>query len=153
MKVKRVNLKSSSHKEKNFSLPDLISQHLKNEDYGIRSHPFMANRWGNNGNSDRIYFEDSKITADGDCSHEIKRCLLLGWKVMTHLHSLWKSREIILPTKVHIQKPMVFPVVMYECESWNIKKAKCRRIDAFELWCFRRVLRALGQKGNQTSQS
>ena len=83
----------------------------------------------------------SKITADGDCSHEIKRCLLLGRKVMTNLDSILKSRDITLPTKVHLVKAMVFPVVMYECESWTVKKAKLQRIDAFELWCWRRLLR------------
>ena len=83
----------------------------------------------------------SKITADGDCSHEIKRRLLLGRKVMTNLDSILKSRDITLPTKVHLVKTMGFPVVMYGCESWTIKKAKCRRIDAFELWCWRRLLR------------
>ena len=83
----------------------------------------------------------SKITADGDCSHEIKRCLLLGRKVMTNLDSIFKSRDITLPTKVHLVKAMVFPVVMFGCESWTIKKAECRRIDAFELWCWRRLLR------------
>ena len=79
----------------------------------------------------------SKITADGDCSHEIKRRLLLGRKVMTNLDSTLKSRDITLPTKVHLVKAMVFPVVMYGCESWTVKKAECRRIDAFELWCWR----------------
>ena len=83
----------------------------------------------------------SKITADGDGSHEIKRCLLLGRKVMTNLDSVLKSRDITLPTKVHLFKAMVFPVVMYGCESWTIKKAECRRIDAFELWCWGRLLR------------
>ena len=78
-------------------------------------------------------FGGSKITADGDCSHEIKRCLLLGRKIMTNLDSILKSRDIILPTKVHLIEAMVFPVVMYECESWTVKKAKCRKIDAFEL--------------------
>ena len=82
-----------------------------------------------------------KITADGDCSHEIKRCLFLGRKVMTNLDSIFKSRDITLPTKVHLVKAMVFPVVMYECESWTVKKAEHRRIDAFELWCWRRLLR------------
>ena len=82
-----------------------------------------------------------KITADGDCTHEIKRCLLLGRKVMTNLDSILKSRDITLPTKVHLVKAMVFPVVMYECESWAIKKAEHRRVDAFELWCWRRLLR------------
>ena len=86
-------------------------------------------------------FLGSKITADGDCSHQIKRCLLLGRKVMTNLDSILKSRDITLVTKVHLVKAMVFPVVMYGCESWTIKKAKHRRIDAFELWCWRRLLR------------
>ena len=86
-------------------------------------------------------FLGSKITADGDCSHEIKRCLLLGRKVMTNLDSIFKSRDITLPTEVHLVKAMVFPVVMYGCESWTIKKAEHRRVDAFELWCWRRLLR------------
>ena len=86
-------------------------------------------------------FGGSKITADGDCSHEIKRCLLLGRKVMTNLDSILKSRDITLSTKVHLVKVMVFPVVMYGCENWTIKKAECRRIDDFELWCWRRLLR------------
>ena len=86
-------------------------------------------------------FLGSKITAEGDCSHEIKRCLLLGRKVMTNLDSILKSRDITLPTKVHLVKAVIFPVVMYGCESWTIKKAECRRIDAFELWCWRRLLR------------
>ena len=86
-------------------------------------------------------FGDSKITADGDCSHEIKRRLLLGRKVMTNLDSIFKSRDIALLTKVHLVKAMVFPVVMYGCESWTVKKAEHRRIDAFELWCWRRLLR------------
>ena len=83
----------------------------------------------------------SKITVDGDCSHEIERCLLLGRKVMTNLDSIFKSRNITLPTKVCLVKAMVFPVVMYGCESWTMKKAECRRIDAFELWCWRSLLR------------
>ena len=82
----------------------------------------------------------SKITADGDCSHEIKRHLLLGRKVMTNPDSILKNRDITLPTKVHLVKAMVFPVVMYGCESWTVKKAECRRVDAFELWCWRRLL-------------
>ena len=80
-------------------------------------------------------FLGSKITADGDCSHEIKRCLLLGRKVMTNLDSILKSRDITLPIKVHLVKALVFPLVIYGCESWTIKKAECQRIDAFELWC------------------
>ena len=94
--------------------------------------------WGNSGNSVRLYFWGSKITADGDCSHEIKRRLLLGRKVMTNLDSILKSRDITLPTKVHLFKDMAFPVVMYGCDSWTIKKSECRRIDTFELWCWRR---------------
>ena len=86
-------------------------------------------------------FCDFKITADGDCSHEIKTCLLLGRKVMTNLDSIFKSRDITLPTKVHLVKAIVFPVVMYGCESWMIKKAECQRMDAFELWCWRSFLR------------
>ena len=86
-------------------------------------------------------FLGSKIPADGDCSHEIKRCLLLGRKAMTNLDSILKSRDITLPTKVHLVTAMVFPVVMYGCESWTIKKAECWRIDAFELWCWRRLVR------------
>ena len=85
--------------------------------------------------------EGSKITADGDCSHDIKRCLLLGRKVMTNLDSILKSRDITFPTKVHLVRATVFPVVMYGCESWTIKKAEHQRIDAFELWCWRRLLR------------
>ena len=88
-----------------------------------------------------LFFLGSKITADGDCSHEIKRHLLLGRKVMTSIDSILKSRDITLPTKIRLVKTMVFPVVTYGCESWTIKKAECRRIDAFELWCWRRLLR------------
>ena len=90
-----------------------------------------------------LIFGGCKITADGDCSHKIKRCLLLGRKVMTNLDSILKSRDITLPTKVHLVKAMVFPVLMYGCESWTIKKAERRRIAAFELWCWRRLLRLL----------
>ena len=97
---------------------------LEKKEHGIWSHQFIANRWGNNGNSDRLYFLGSEITADGDCSHEIKRRLLLGRKVMTNLDSIFKSRDITLPTKVHLIKAMVFPVVMYGCESWTVKKAE-----------------------------
>ena len=88
-----------------------------------------------------LYFFGSKITADGDCSHEIKRCLPLGRKVMTNLDSILKSRDVPLPTKVRLVKAMVFPVVMYGCESWTVKKSECQKIDAFELWCWRRLLR------------
>ena len=107
----------------------------------IWSHHFMANRWGNNGNSDRLYFLGSKITADGDCSHEIKRPLLLGRKVMTNLDSIFKSRDITLPTRVYLVKAMFFPVIMYGCESWTVKQAERCRIDAFKWCCWRRLLR------------
>ena len=97
----------------------------------------MANRWRNNGNSDRLSFGGSKITEDGDYSHEMKRCLLLGRKVMINLESILKSRDLTFPTKVCLVKAMVFLVVMYGCENWTIKKAEHRRIDASELWCWR----------------
>ena len=98
-------------------------------------------------------FLGSKITADGDCSHEIKRPLLLGRKAMTNLDSILKSRDITLPTKVRLVKAMVFPVVTYGCESWTLRKAACRRIDAFELWCWRRSGESLGLQGDPTSPS
>ena len=100
----------------------------------------------------KLYFWGSKITADGDCSHEIKRCSLLGRNVMTNLDSILKSRDITLPTKVHLVKAMVFPVVVYGCESWTVKKAERRRIDAFELWYCRRLLRVpwTARRSNQS---
>ena len=112
----------------------------------------MANRWVNSGNSVRLIFWGSKITADGDCSHEIKRHILLGRKVMTNLDNILKTRDITLPTKVRLVKDMVFTVVMHGCESWTIKKAECQRIDAFELWCWRRVLRVpwTARRSNQS---
>ena len=100
----------------------------------------MANS-GSNENSDRLYCLGSKITADGDCSHEIKKRLLQGRKAMTNLDSILKSRDITLPTKVHLVKVMGFPIVMDGCESWTIKKAEPQRIDTFDLWCWRRLLR------------
>ena len=111
----------------------------------------MANRWGNNGNSDKLHCLGFQNTEDGDCSNEMKRCLLLGRKAMTNLDSILKSRDITLSTKVHPLKAMAFPVVMYGCESWIIKKVGCWRIDAFELWCWRRPLRVLGLQGDPTS--
>ena len=110
----------------------------------------MGNRWGTVLD---FIFLGSKITADGDCSHEIKRRLLLGRKVMTNLDSIFKSRDITLPTKVRLVKAMVFPVVMYGCESWTVKKAECRRIDAFELWCWRRLKSPLNFKEIQPVHS
>ena len=113
----------------------------------------MGNRWGNSGNSVRLYFwGGSKITADGDYSREIKRHLLLGRKVMTNLDSIFKSRDITLPTKVRLVKAMVFPVVMYGCESWTVKTAEHPRIYASELWCWRRLLRVpwTARRSNQS---
>ena len=113
----------------------------------------MGNRWGDSGNSVRLHFwGSSKITADGDCSHEIKRCLLLGRKVMINLDSILKSRDITLPTKVHLVKAMVFPVVIYGCGSWTVKKVERRKIYAFELWCWRRLLRVpwTARRSNQS---
>ena len=109
----------------------------------------MGKRWKQ---CQTLFFLDSKITADGDCSHEIKRCLLLGRKVMTNLDSMLKSRDITLPTKVHLVKAMVFPVVMNGCESWTVKKAEHQKIDAFELWCWRRLLRVpwTARRSNQS---
>ena len=112
----------------------------------------MANKCRNNGNSERLYFWGSKITADCDCNHEIKRHLLLARKFMTNLESILKSRDITLPAKVHFVKAMIFPAVMYGYESWTIKKTECRRIDAFELWCWRRLLRVpwTARRSNQS---
>ena len=112
----------------------------------------MANKWGNSGNSIRLYFLGSKITADGDWSHEIKKCLLLGRKVMINLDSIFKSKDISSSTKVHLVKAMVFPVVMYGCESWTINKAEHGRTDAFKLWCWRRLLRVpwTARRSNQS---
>ena len=101
----------------------------------------MTNRWKTVETVADFILGGSKITADGDCSHEIKRCLLLGRKLITKLDSILKCRDITLPAKVHPVKAMFFPVVMYGCESWTIKKTECQRIDAFELWCWRRLLR------------
>ena len=104
----------------------------------------LITSWQTDGETETVAdftFLGSKITAGGDCNHEIKRCLLLGRKIMTNLDSILKSRDITLPTKVCLVKAMFFPVVMYGCESWTIKKAECRRIDAFDLWCWRRLLR------------
>ena len=112
----------------------------------------MANRWGNSVNSVRLYFLGFKITADGDCSHEIKRHLLLGRKFMINLDSILKSRDITLSTKVHLVKATVFPVVMYGGESRTIKKTKHQRIDAFQLWCWRRPLKVswTARRSNQS---
>ena len=123
----------------------LRTQHSENEDHGIQSHHFMANRWGNNGNSDRLNFgglqNHCRWWLQPWIKRHIKRHLFLGRKVMTNLDSILKRRDITLPTKVHLVKAMVFPVVMYECESWSIKQAELWRIEAFELWYWRRLLR------------
>ena len=123
-------------KKKSYNLKSwLKTQHSENEDHGIWAPHFVANRWGNSGNSVRLFWGGSKITADSDCSHEIKRRLLLGRKVMSNLDSIFKSRDITLLTKVCLVKAMIFPVVMYGSESWTVRKAERQRIDAFELWC------------------
>ena len=112
----------------------------------------MANRWGNNETVTGFIFLGSKITADGDCSHEIKRCLLLERKFITNLDSILKSRDITLPKKICLVKAMVFPVVRYGCERWTVKKAERQRIDAFEVWCWRRLLRVpwTARRSNQS---
>ena len=135
MKVKEENKKSW-----------LKNQHSKNKDHGILSHHFMAIDGEITQTVMDFIFLGFKITADGDCSHKIKRCLLLGRKVMTNLDRILKSRDISLPTKVGLVKAMVFPVVMYGCESWTLKKAEHWRIDAFELRCWRRLLSLLDCK-------
>ena len=129
----------------------LKTQHSKNQDHGIRSHHFMVNRRKVEAVTDFIFLA-SKITADGDCNREIKRHLLLRRKVMINLDSILKSRDITFLTKVCLVKAMVFPVVIYECESWTIKKAEHPRINAFELWCWRRLLRihCTARRSNQS---
>ena len=145
-------LKSLLMKVKEESEKVGLKLNIPKKDHGIWPHHFMANRWRNSGNSGRLYFWDSKITADGDCSHEIKRHLLLGRKVMINLDSILKSRDITLPTKVHLVKAMIFPVVVFGCESCTVKKAERWRIDAFELWCWRRLLRVpwTARRSNQS---
>ena len=143
MKVKeeseKIGLKLNIQKTKIMAPGPIISWQIDEE-------------FGNSGNRGWLYFLGSKITADGNCSQETKRCLLLGRKVMTNLDSILKSRDITLPTKVRLVKAMVFPVVMYGCESWTVKKAECRRIDAFELWCWRRLWRVpwTARRSNQS---
>ena len=112
----------------------------------------MANRWGQVEQWQTLFWWGSKITADGDCSHDIKRCLILGRKVITNLDSIIKSRDLTLPTKVHLVNAMFFPVVKYECKSWTVKKAEHQRIDDFELWCWRRLLRVpwIARRSNQS---
>ena len=137
MKVKdeseKVGLKLNIQKMKNMASGPLTSRQIDGETMETVTN---------------FIFLGSKIAADGDCSHEIKRCLLLGWKAMTNLDSILKSRDITLPTKVHLVKAMIFPVVMYGCESWTVKKAE-HQIDAFELWCWE----SLGLQGGPTSPS
>ena len=140
MKVKREEWKSW-----------LKTQHSENEDHGIWSHHFMANRWGNNGNSERLYFWGSKMTADGDCSHEIKRCLLLGRKVITNLDSIFKSRDITLLTKVRLVKAMVFPVVMYGCESWTVRRLSTEELMLLKCGDGEDSWGSLGLQGDPTS--
>ena len=129
----------------------LRTQHSENTDHGIWSHHFISNRWGTMETVADFIFLGSKITTDSDCSHEIKRRLLLGRKVMTKPDSILKSRDITLPAKVCLVKTLVFPLVMYGCKNWTIKKAECWRIDTSELWCWRREF--LGHQGDPTSPS
>ena len=112
----------------------------------------MANRWGSNGNHDRLYIPGLQNHCRSECCHEIKICLLLGRKVMTNLHSVLKSRDITLPTNAHIVKAVVFPAVVYGYESWTLKKGECWRIDAFGLWCWRRLLKVpwTARRSNQS---
>ena len=128
------------------------TQRSKNEDYGIWSYHFMANRWGNNGNGERLLFSWAPKSWQMETAAMKLRRLLLGRKAMTNLDSILKSRDITLPTKVHLIKVMVFLVVMYGCESWTIKTAEYQRIDAFELWCLRRLLRVprIARRSNQS---
>ena len=131
----------------------LKAQHSENKDHGILVPSLHGKQMGKQWKQwQTLFFLGSKITADGDCSHELKRCLLLGRKVMTNLDSILKSRNITLPTKVHLVKAMVFPVVRYGCESWTIKEAERWRMDAFELWCWRRLLRVpwTARRSNQS---
>ena len=124
----------------------------KDQDHGIQSHHFMANRWGNNASSDRFYFFGLQNNADDDCSYEIKRHLLLGRKAMKNLDSILKIRVITLLKQFQIVKAMVFPVVMYGCENWTRKNAEHQRTDAFKLWCWRRLLRVswTARRSNQS---
>ena len=150
-KVKR-NSKHLDESERGESIRWLKAPHAENEDHGIWSHHFMGIDGETMETVSDFIFGGSKITADFDCSHEIKRRLLLGRKVMTNLDNILKSRDITLPTKVRLVKAMVFPVVMYGCESWTVKKTEHQRIDAFELWCWRRLLRVpwTARKSNQS---
>ena len=144
MKVKneteKVGLKLNTQKAKIMASSSTISWQIE----GKQWKQWQTFIWGGGGGSE--------ITLNGDCSHELKRCLFLGRKVMTNLDSILKSRDITLPTKVHLVKAMVFPVVMYGCESWSMKEAECQRIDAFELWCCRRLLRVpwTARRSNQS---
>ena len=133
----------------------LKTQHSKNEDHGIQSHHFMANRWGKNGNGERPYFFGFQNPAGGDCSHEIQRCLLLGRKAMTNLDSILKSRDIAyyFTTKAHLVKAMAFPVVMYEGESWTIKKTEHKRWMLLNWSIGEDSWDSLGLQGDQTRQS
>ena len=147
-KVKR-NSKASDESESGEWKSWLKAQHSENEDHGIWSH----HSWEIDGETvSEFTFLGSKITADSDGSHEIKRRLLFGRKLMTNIDSILKSRDIPLPTNVRLVKAMFFPVVMYGCESWTVKKVECRRIDAFELWCWRRLLRVpwVARRSNQS---
>ena len=141
MAESKEELKSLLIKVKKKNKKDVLKLNIQNAKIMTQSHHFMANSWGKMETVKEFIFLGSKITAGGDYSHEIKRCLLLGRKAMTNLDSILKSRDFTLPTKVYLVKAMVFLVVMYGCESWTVKKAEHRKIDAFELWCWRKLLR------------
>ena len=147
--LKSLSMKVKEESEK----ADLKPSIQKNNDHGIQSHHFVATNEGKVETVIDFICLGYKITANGDCSHEIKRCLLLGRKAMTNLDSVLKRRDITLPVKVHLVKAMVFPVAMYGCENWTIKKAECQRIDALEFWCWRRLLRILciARRSNQST--
>ena len=148
-------LMAESEEEELKSLSVKVKEKTEKADLklNIQKTKIMANRWGNNRNSADFIFLGSKITADGDCSHEIKRRLLLGRNAVTNLGHILKSRDITLATKVHLVKTRVFPVVMYGCESWTIKKAEHWRNDVFELWCWRRLLRRVPWTARSSNQS
>ena len=151
---KSEELKSLLRKVKDESEKVGLKLNIQKTDHGIQSHHFMANRWGNNGNSERLYFGGFKISADGDCSHEIKRCLPLGRKAITNLDSILKSRDITLPTKsIYVKAMVCFAVVIYGCKSWTIKKAEHWRLMLLNCGVGEDSWESLGLQGDPTSKS
>ena len=151
-KLRSLLMREKEESERAGLRPNIKNKQTKKQDHGILPHYFMAKRRGKGKSSDRFLFLGSKLTADADSSHEIRRQLLLGRKAMTNLDSVLKSRDVTLPTKVHLVKAVVFPEVTYGCESWTVKKADRQRIDAFELWCWRRLLKVpwTARRSNQS---